>query len=139
MDYIDVLVQAQERSKAVDTLMERISGHPTETLSVLDEDGALRTIPTAEIVTVSVSGKHLRIVTRDNMYSARQSLQSLEQSLNPRLFVRVSRYELVNLSKVLRYDFTLSGTLRLELVGGMEAWASRRCIPQIRRRLSGKE
>jgi ribose/xylose/arabinose/galactoside ABC-type transport system permease subunit len=34
--------------------------------------------------------------------------------------------------------FTISGTLRLELEGGMETWASRRCIPEIRRRLKGK-
>ncbi len=33
---------------------------------------------------------------------------------------------------------TISGTLRLELEGGMETWASRRCIPEIRRRLKGK-
>ena len=59
--------------------------------------------------------------------------------LDKKHFLRISRFEIVNLNKVLRYDFTLAGTLRLELAGGIETWASRRCIPAIRKRLLGKE
>ena len=50
----------------------------------------------------------------------------------------IKKFQIVNLAKVRRYDFTVAGTLRLELAGGMETWASRRCIPEIRRRLKGK-
>ena len=55
------------------------------------------------------------------------------------LSIFLDSIEIVNLDKVLRYDFTLAGTLRLELTGGIETWASRRCIPVIRKRLQGKE
>ena len=64
--------------------------------------------------------------------------KSLEDILDKQRFVRISRYEIVNLEKILKYDFTVAGTLRIELTGGMETWASRRCIPAIRRRLTGK-
>ena len=66
-------------------------------------------------------------------------IHSLKSALDAQRFVRISRYELVNLDMVRKFDFTLGGTLRLELAGGMETWASRRCIPAIRARLKGKE
>ena len=94
--------------------------------------------PADQIVSASVDGKLVNIVTEDGSWYTRRTLQSLEDALDERRFLRVSRYEIVNLTKVQRYDFTVAGTLRLELAGGMETWASRRCIPEIRRRLKGK-
>ena len=81
----------------------------------------------------------MRIITGDGSWYTRQTLQSLENMLDKNHFLRISRFEIVNLNKVLRYDFTLAGTLRLELAGGIETWASRRCIPAIRKRLLGRE
>ena len=54
-------------------------------------------------------------------------------------FLRVSRFEIINLDMVRKYDFTLGGTLRIELENGMETWASRRYIPLIKERLSREE
>ena len=138
LEEIEVLIRASERSEEVERLMVRLSGCPPDTLTVTDADGALRRIPEHEIVSVSVTGKQAQIVTEEGSFTARQSLQSIESALDAQRFVRISRYELVNLDKVLKYDFTLGGTLRLELAGGMETWASRRCIPAIRARLNGK-
>ena len=62
----------------------------------------------------------------------------MEEKLS-RKFLRISRFELINLSKVKKYDFTIGGTLRIEFENGMETWASRRYIPIIRERLTGEE
>ena len=87
-------------------------------------------------------GKHAKrkpvICNLAGIYTAKQSLQSLEKLLG-RSFLRISRFELINLQKVRKYDFTIMGTLRVEFEGGMETWASRRYIPLIRARLSGEE
>ena len=56
-----------------------------------------------------------------------------------RSFLRVSRFEIVNLKMVRKYDFTLAGTLRIEFENGMETWASRRYIPIIKERLTREE
>ncbi len=139
LDQIEVLVHAPELDEEVEKLIERISAHPPELLTVTDMDGAIRKISEDERISVSVDGKQVQIVTGNGSYKVRQTLQSLEDGLDPQKFVRISRYELVNLTKVRKYDFTLTGTLRLELAGGIETWASRRCIPTIRRKLQGKE
>lgn len=139
LDCIDVLVRAPERDRDTEALLARIAQLPPEQLTVTGEDGAVHRLAREDIVFVSVEGNRARIVTEKGNYSLRQSLQSLESQLDGERFVRVSRYELVNMDKIVKYDFTVNGTLRLELTGGMETWASRRCIPAIRKRLNGKE
>lgn len=139
LDHIDVVIRAPEMDEDVSALMDQLSGHPPDALMAFDGAGNLCSLSAGDIVMASVEGKLVSIVTEDGKWFTRRTLQSLEDELDSRWFIRVSRYELVNLRKVRRYDFTLAGTLRLELAGGMETWASRRCIPAIRKRLLGKE
>ena len=136
-ELIEVTVRAREYDAEIKALMDRIRDGGSEAITVTDSDGAQRVIRTGELVSVPVRGKHLLFVTENERYLSRQSLQSFEDALDGR-FVRISRYEIVNVEKVVKFDFTLSGTLRLELTGGMETWASRRCIPMIRKRLKGE-
>ena len=137
LDRIEVLVRGPERDGEAEALMERIAGRPPAALTAAGEDGVLHRLAPEDVISVSVEKNNTQLVTEDGRYFLRQTLQSLETELDTR-FVRISRYELVNLDKVIRYDFTVAGTLRLELTGGMETWASRRCIPAIRKRLMRK-
>lgn len=139
LDRIDVLVRAAERDREVEAVMARTAGREPVLLTVTNAEGVQRVIPAADVLLISVNGKRVDVVAEDGRYLARTSLQSMESNLGCEQFLRISRYELVNLAKVVKYDFTLDGTLRLELSGGVETWASRRCIPAIRRRLNGKE
>lgn len=138
LEDIDILIRASDEDKEVKALFERIDPNRHTAVTASDENGALEIIPVSDIILLSVNGKQVSVITEDSKYIARQPLNAIEGSLDPARFVRISRYEIVNLAKIVKYDFTLGGTLRIELVGGMETWASRRCIPQIRRRLSGR-
>ena len=138
LDRVEVVIRAPELDEDVRALMDRLQD-TRGPLGVFDGSGNLRTLTPDEIVSASTEGKLVHVVTTDGSWYTRRTLQSLESSLEGWRFVRISRYELVNLDKVQRYDFTIAGTLRLELVGGMETWASRRCIPDIRKRLLGRE
>ncbi len=139
IDHIDVVIRASEQDEEVTALLGRLSEPAPDSFTVFDGHGNLRTLSPDSIILASVDGKLVDIITEDGCWYARQSLQSLEHTLDNKRFFRISRFEIVNLDKVLRYDFTLAGTLRLELAGGIETWASRRCIPAIRKRLLGKE
>lgn len=138
LDGIEVVVRAPEQDGEARALMERLSAQPPETIWAFDGEGNFCALPYGELVLASVDGKLVRLVTEKGSRFTRRTLQSLEEELDPRRFLRISRYEIVNLEKIQRCDFTLAGTLRLELQGGCEAWASRRCIPTIRKRLMGK-
>ena len=138
---IDVLVRASQRDKEVDAYLERIvrvSGSSPETVTATDANGALVRLVPEQIILVSVSGNNASIVTEKGTYTLRQTLQNLERSLAGGSFLRVSRSELINMDKLEKCDFTVRGELRMELTGGIEVWASRRCIPEVRRRFKGK-
>ena len=139
LDGIEVVIRAREQDAAVTALMEKLTGHSPDRLTATDANGNLRPIREEDIILAAVSGKMVNVVTPDGSWYMRQTLQALEAQLDNRRFVRVSRYELINLDRVIRYDFTAAGILRIEMTGGMETWASRRCIPVIRRRLRGRE
>ena len=138
LDGIYVTVRASVNDAEVSALIDRINSGGADTISV-SVGNVTDVVPVGDIVLLTVEGKTVNGITENDRFTARQPLNSLENILDPRRFVRISRYEIVNLAKVIRYDFTLGGTLRIELRGGMETWASRRCIPAVRRKLSGKE
>lgn len=138
IDGIDIVIRANERDEQVDALIESLSQRKSQKLTVLDRDNCSSVIEEDEIVFVSADGKNVRVTAASGIYRAKQSLQNMEELLS-RKFLRVSRFELINLSMVRKYDFTIAGTLRIEFDNGMETWASRRYIPLIKERLSGEE
>ena len=103
-------------------------------IKLLQEGGASED----DIILISSDRKQMRIITENGSYCAKQSLQSIEKLLG-KSFLRISRFEIINLKKVRKYDFTVIGTLRIEFKNNMETWASRRYIPLIKERLSGEE
>ena len=137
LEDIEVTVRASERDSQVEGLIASLGGG-SSTVTVTDENGAVKTVRSDSILLISVNDKQLNIVTEEGNCTLRRSLQSIESSLDPKQFMRISRYEIVNLSKVKHYDFTLRGTLRIEFENGIETWASRRCIAAIRKRLKGE-
>ncbi len=138
LDEIEIVVRAAEKDAQVTALLESLSKDEPVKLTVLDSGNRASVIDEKDIVFVAAEGKLVRVVTTEGIFKAKQSLQSIESILS-RSFLRVSRFEIINLKKVRKYDFTLVGTLRVEFDNGMETWASRRYIPLIKERLSGEE
>ena len=137
-DDIDVVIRAAEKDDQIVSLIEKLSTRESVKLTVLDRNNCSCVIDEDEIVFVSADSKNVRVTATSGIYCAKQSLQSIKELLS-REFLRVSRFELINLSMVRKYDFTIGGTLRIEFDNGMETWASRRYIPRIKARLSGEE
>lgn len=79
--------------------------------------------------------KRLRVESEDGTFWIKATMQFAEQNLNPSAFLRISRYEIINLRKVRRFDFSNSGMLSVEMEDGTRLWASRRFISVIRERL----
>lgn len=135
---IEIVIRANKKDKRVTELIENLKKTDTFKLTLLDANNCPCVVDESEIVLISVDGKSVRVVTANGIYNAKQPLQNIEKTLS-RCFIRISRFEIINLKKVKRYDFTIVGTLRIEFVNGMETWASRRHIPLIKERLSEEE
>lgn len=136
---IGVTFSASEEDDEVKSLMESVADPLAGTLIVTCSDGSRVTLPESRIITISTGDRHLLIVSEIGQYEIKNTLQEMEEALNPRGFLRISRYEIINLNKVRRFDFSISGTLCIEMETGKEVWASRRFIPVIKNRLKGKK
>ena len=136
---IDVVIRASEKDSDVQMLIDQLSQNMPHKLTVLDKNNCSCVIDENDIVTITSDGKQVRVMTTRGRCTARQTLQNVEKLISDRIFMRVSRFELVNLAMIRKYDFTIGGTLRIEFENGMETWASRRYIPLIKQRLSGEE
>lgn len=135
---IEIIVRANEENAQVKEIINSFLNKNDEKLTLLDKNGHTCVVDEKEIVLLSANGKQVNITAKNGVYLAKQSLQSIEEILSHN-FLRVSRFEIVNLKMVRKYDFTIGGTLRIEFENGMETWASRRYIPLIKERLSGEE
>ena len=136
LDHIDVLISAPERDAAVTKLLEQLSGeNRPEALSLQSIDGKILRVFPDDIISVSVRDKLSLLQTEEGMFTVRQSLQSLESMLEGAQFLRISRHELINVDKIQRCDLKVNRELKIELTGGVETWASHRCIPAVLQRL----
>ena len=132
---VQVLFRASSADAQVEELMNRVAEPFVGSLAVVDPGGSTVLLPLERIASISSDNKRLKVLADDEPYWFKASLQEMERVLAPNMFLRISRYEIVNLRKIRRFDFTISGTLRIEFDQGGETWASRRYIPAIRQRL----
>ena len=135
---IEIVVRASEESSQVKEIIGSLSQNEYVKLTLLDKKGNSCVIDEKDIVFLTAEGKKVSVTANSGVYFAKQSLQNIEQIMS-RDFLKISRFEIVNLKMVSKYDFTIGGTLRIEFKNGMETWASRRYIPLIRERLLREE
>ena len=93
-----------------------------------------------EAVPLSI-GSLLRIFTEDQkvyaqtaagVFQLRQRMYRLEELLDKSVFLRISHAEIVNSRAILRMDLSVTGTVGVELQGGIRTYASRRYVKKIR-------
>ncbi len=136
---IDVIFRASAEDAQVRSLMDRISDPLAGSLTVYDADGSAVTIPEMSVISISTGDKKLNVVTDRGIFEVRMPLYEVIDLLHPDAFIQISRYEIINLNKVRKFDFSISGTLQIEMTGGIRTWASRRHISEIKKRLKDKE
>ena len=135
---IGVTVSASEQDEEVLALMNRIGQPFSDVLMALDERGVSVSLPLEHIIRIFSEERKLKVVADEGTYFMNATLREAEEALQHPGFLRISRYEIIHLDKVQKFDFSIVGTLRIELKDGSETWASRRYIAEIRKRLHRK-
>lgn len=136
---IKVIITAERLDDQVKELMKRVSDPFDNVFSVYDEKGAVAVLPFDKIISISSDRRKLKVVADNGIFELRSSLQDVEKQLRSSSFIKISRYEIINLHKVAKFDFSISGSLRIEMNNGMQTWASRRNIGEIKKRLMRKD
>lgn len=79
-----------------------------------------------EVRLMEVVGNYTRLYFEDNRPLIQRSLNQLETRLDPQLFFRVNRQQMINLQWIEHIDTWFNGKLRIRLRGGEEVEVSRR-------------
>lgn len=83
-------------------------------------------VPVDEVRLIATDGNYVRLVWGDRELLLARSLAALERQLDPRVFLRANRKELVNLGFVAAVAPVAGGRLSLQLRGGPSVSVSRR-------------
>jgi hypothetical protein len=109
-------------------------------LSGTDEWGNRCMLVTARIVSAYAEGQKVFVRTDDGIYSVQNKLYELEKELGESSFVRISKSEIVNIKKIRSLDLSVTGTIRITMKDGYEAYVSRRNVAKIKEKLlSGRQ
>ena len=133
----EVIIRTNQRSELINQIIEAIErcagkGHPQIT-AFSGERTVL--LSQQEIVRFYTENRRVIISTNTESYDSRLSLRKLEEQLDSATFVRISRFEIINLRRVSGFDFSMEGTVQVHFDNGSFTWVSRRYVHIIQQTL----
>ncbi|MBR3503318.1 MAG: LytTR family transcriptional regulator [Clostridia bacterium] len=133
----EVVIRTDQKTPLVDKLVsaiERIAKSDTPRIAVFDGSAALL-LDQRDIFRVYTAPRKLMVCSGKGTFEARCSLQEIERALDEESFVRISRFEIINMEKVAGFDVSVSGTIKVAFDDGSSTWVARRYVRMIEQRL----
>lgn len=102
-------------------------------------EGTQYEIPVSDIFYIESVDNRVFIYTAEKIYETRQKLYELEEVLNEKRFLRVSKSVLLNLMKIESIKPALNGRFIAALKSGEKIVISRKYVPNLKKALKGGE
>lgn len=88
-----------------------------------------------EIIRCITKDKNVFIESKNGEYKSRMRLYELYERLNKNKFIKISRYEIINLDYVKKLDLSFKGTIAVEFKNGSISYVSRRYLKEFKKAL----
>ncbi len=138
LNKIEVLISAPEKNAQVEDLLAHFSGKE-KYLDLPTEGGRIFRVRTDSIIRIYSQNRSNYVCVSDETIRTTASVNELSQKLDAGGFLRISRFEIINLEKAVHFDFSIAGQLKIRLEEDQTVYASRRYISVIRNYLKGGE
>ena len=132
-----VIIKADQESVLTQNIIkaiERCVAGEYPQITVYNGDAVLL-LDQWQITRFYTENRKLIVSTDNGNYETRMNLKELEDILDDSSFVRISRFEIVNLKKVSSFDLSISGTIKVNFDDGSETWVARRYVRTIQEKL----
>lgn len=96
----------------------------SDVLAIKDA-GEVSRVPTKDILWIDAAGDYMCVHTENNTHILRKTMKQLEESLDPKLFIRSHRSTIVNKNYVDKFCSQLNGEYYLVMSNGKELKVSR--------------
>ena len=137
----EVVIRTGRRTELTDRIIsavKRCAGNTDLPITAYQGDTLVRIAP-EDIIRTYTENRKLIICAESGRYEVRQPLKDLEERLEGEQYVRISRFEIMNLRKVSAFDFSSAGTIRVIFRDGSETWVARRYVPVLQQTLKDLE
>ena len=119
-------------------LVEEISGLVNTGIPAQAANGDHITMNPKDAVRFYASGAKVYATVNGQTFTVQKKFYELEQELDEKRFLRISKSEIVNLKKITRFNLSLSGTIQILLQDGSETYTSRRNVVKLKKLLGVK-
>ncbi|MCR4586715.1 MAG: LytTR family transcriptional regulator DNA-binding domain-containing protein [Lachnospiraceae bacterium] len=128
-----VIIKTDEHTPLIDRIVEAIE-HCTEEEYpevVCYSDDKIILLNQNDVTRIYSENRKIIVCSDGKEYRSKQTLVELEKKLDVRRFVRISRFELVNIRRISGFDLSMAGTIKVSLNDGSETWVARRYVRAI--------
>ncbi len=135
LDYLLKPIAPERLAEALERAKPRAAVRPLTQVFVRDGERCW-IVKVPEIMLLESEGNYTRLYFGKERPLIRRSLNALEQQLDPLMFFRANRKQIVNLAWIEKTDFSVAGGLTVTLRGGQTVEMSRRQSDRLREILS---
>ena len=137
-DVPEVTIRASKETELVRQIISSVQKcqDGKNTRVAVRQDTETRFIDQTDIIRVFTEGRKRILSTEEGKFQIRFSLREVEEMLDPECFVRISRFEIINMNKVSGFDLSIAGTIKIAFEDGSSTFVARRYVSAIEKRLS---
>lgn len=132
-EFPQVVIRAKQKTEKIEKIIEAIERCVyADTSRIPINDGtSIVLLEQKDIIRVYTENRRVVVSTETGDHETKMTLREFEDILDRSFFVRISRFEIINLQKVFSFDLSMSGTIRVIFDGGSETWVARRYVKDI--------
>lgn len=129
-----IKIYANSYNKDIENIKRSLDATNINKLVVFKDD-EIYILEYEEIIRCISKNKSVFIESKNGEYKSRMRLYELYERFDKNKFIKISRYEIINLDYVKKLDLSFKGTIAVEFKNGSISYVSRRYLKEFKKAL----